>query len=61
MAHWAEYKCPDHSDPYECPDHITSFSKKSSSYGIIVHDGGSSSISIGFCPWCGAQLKRAKR
>jgi hypothetical protein len=31
-------------------------------YGIIVHDGGSSSsITIAFCPWCGAQLPESLR
>lgn len=22
-------------------------------YGIVIHDGGSSSITIEYCPWCG--------
>ena len=25
-------------------------------YGIPIHDGGSSIISIKYCPWCGKQL-----
>jgi hypothetical protein len=25
-------------------------------YGLIVHDGGSSTIQIYFCPWCGERL-----
>jgi hypothetical protein len=24
--------------------------------GLIIHDGGSSSIGIAFCPWCGSTL-----
>jgi len=30
-------------------------------YGLIVHDGGSSSITIEFCPWCGTQLPESLR
>ncbi|MFB9422507.1 DUF6980 family protein [Nonomuraea rubra] len=26
------------------------------SYGLPIHDGGSSSIAIRYCPWCGARL-----
>lgn len=29
---------------------------KPSSYGIPIHDGGSSMVSISFCPWCGEKL-----
>ncbi|WP_404900450.1 hypothetical protein PV791_04820 [Priestia filamentosa] len=25
-------------------------------YGLIVHDGGSSTIEMSFCPWCGKKL-----
>ncbi|NNK27790.1 MAG: hypothetical protein HKP06_06065 [Flavobacteriaceae bacterium] len=28
-------------------------------YGIPIHDGGSSIIEIEFCPWCGTELKKA--
>ena len=31
-------------------------SKKNKDYGIIIHDGGSSFITIKFCPWCGKKL-----
>lgn len=27
-------------------------------YGIPIHDGGSSIIEIKFCPWCGNKIKR---
>jgi hypothetical protein len=39
------------------PDAIIRFWRKAKTYGIPVHDGGSSIIVIGFCPWCGTALK----
>lgn len=27
-------------------------------YGIPIHDGGTSLIVINFCPWCGMQLNK---
>jgi hypothetical protein len=45
--------CPEHTDPFECPDAIIYYSGQFGDYGIIVHDGGSSIIVIGYCPWCG--------
>jgi hypothetical protein len=44
-----------HSSRFECPDAL--IAKDKSGYGIIVHDGGTSSIEIKFCPWCGSALK----
>jgi hypothetical protein len=38
------------------PDAIIRFWKKTKTYGIPVHDGGSSIIVIEFCPWCGTKL-----
>lgn len=32
---------------------------KDGTYGIPIHDGGSSIIEIAFCPWCGSELKKA--
>ncbi|WP_436666040.1 DUF6980 family protein [Priestia megaterium] len=26
----------------------------------MIHDGGSSTIGISFCPWCGAELQIKK-
>jgi hypothetical protein len=49
--------CDIHKDIYECPDVLISYSIKYDEYGIIVHDGGSSSIAINFCPWCGSRIK----
>lgn len=48
--------CDEHTDPFECPDQLISYNAKFNEYGLIIHDGGTSSISIGYCPWCGTQL-----
>ncbi len=29
---------------------------KNGTYGIPIHDGGTSMIVINFCPWCGKKL-----
>lgn len=60
MSYWANYTCPEHPDPFDCPDNIISFSAKGRSYGIIIHDGGSSKITIKHCPWCGSKLSSVK-
>ena len=51
-----EQKCEMHPDRYECPDALVSYSPKVDSYGLIVHDGGSSCVTISYCPWCGTKL-----
>jgi hypothetical protein len=56
MAYHADFKCDIHKSPFECPDQIIIFDKKDNDYGLIIHDGGSSSIGIAFCPWCGSKL-----
>jgi hypothetical protein len=30
-------------------------------HGLIVHDGGSSMVTIDYCPWCGTRLPESKR
>ncbi len=56
-----ELDCEKHSSIYECPDVLISYISKFDEYGIIVHDGGSSSIGISHCPWCGSILPESKR
>lgn len=50
------HTCEVHKDLFDCPDHLISYSDKRESYGLIIHDGGASHISIAFCPWCGVQV-----
>ncbi|MFJ3195502.1 DUF6980 family protein [Streptomyces griseoviridis] len=39
--------------PRDCPDALTDFAPGSREHGLIVHDGGTPSVTIGCCPWCG--------
>jgi hypothetical protein len=57
MKDRVEYKCEEHPDPVDCPDNLIYFSEKLNEYGLIVHDGGSSFVTINFCPFCGTKLK----
>jgi hypothetical protein len=50
-----------HPDRFECPDCIIDHSPVFREYGLIIHDGGTSSLSIHFCPWCGAKLPESLR
>lgn len=51
-----ENGCNLHPDRFACPDALVNFSERANSYGLIIHDGGSSVISISFCPWCGTKF-----
>jgi hypothetical protein len=31
---------------------------KDGTYGIPIHDGGSSVVKINYCPWCGSKLNK---
>jgi len=56
MKNQLESKCEIHTDPFDCPDNLIYYSRKSKSFGLIIHDGGSSFISIYYCPWCGKNI-----
>lgn len=61
MRRQAEFECPQHSSTIDCPDALVSYLPKFNEYGLIVHDGGSSVVSIAFCPWCGSRLPESLR
>jgi hypothetical protein len=61
MSEMLSVKCDIHMDEYECPDCLVIYNKKYKEYGIIVHDGGTSSVLILYCPWCGTELPESKR
>jgi hypothetical protein len=54
IAYYSTMPCDIHNDPWECPE--MTIVKTSQGYGIPVRDGGSSYISISYCPWCGIRL-----
>jgi hypothetical protein len=55
MVDQANRRCDLHADPFDCPDALISFAGGRPD-GIIVHDGGGSSVHIDYCPWCGTEL-----
>lgn len=52
-------KCDLHHERYDCPDALVRFGKNG--YGLLIHNGGTSFITINFCPWCGAKLPKRGR
>lgn len=61
MAEAAGSVCDRHPDRFECPDALLHYGTRTGEYGIIIHDGGSSVVTIQYCPWCGTKLPRSKR
>lgn len=61
MTHYANVDCDQHDDPFACPDSLITFDARFQEYGLIVHDGGTSAITIAFCPWCGRRLPNSQR
>ena len=56
MAAQLMHRCDVHADPADCPDVLVSYSERFDEYGLWIHDGGASTISISHCPWCGSKL-----
>ena len=61
MARAVDWSCEQHADAYQCPDALVAFSARFQEYGLIVHDGGSSSVRIHHCPWFGRRLPVSQR
>ena len=61
MRQEVERVCGQHPDQFECPDSLIHYGTVYREYGLIVHDGGTSVISIRFCPWCGTRLPESLR
>lgn len=53
--------CDQHPNRFDCPDCLISYWEKFREYGLIIHDGCTSSCIIQFCPWCGKQLPESLR
>ena len=57
MAHHI-YDSIDDDGEIKYDDHDIIINKwKDGTFGIPIHDGGSSIVKINFCPWCGENLK----
>lgn len=61
MTRALAFTCTQHADPFECPDSLVIYNEVFDEYGLIVHDGGPSYVSIDFCPWCGTRLPESQR
>lgn len=61
MARQLSHTCEQHDDPFDCPDNLIVYFPRFDEYGIIIHDGGSSVLTIAHCPWCGRRLPDSKR
>ena len=51
-----ENGCDQHASRADCPDCLVDYWPATDTYGLMIHDGGSSVIAIRFCPWCGLKL-----
>jgi hypothetical protein len=61
MQAQVDHTCPQHPEPDTCPDKLVTYTPRFDEYGLIIHDGGGSSLLIQYCPWCGGQLPRSRR
>jgi len=61
MTAHVNHVCKQHPDPFDCADHLIFYAPRFDEYGIIIHDGGTSMISIHYCPWCGVRLPESRR
>lgn len=61
MRREVERVCDRHPNRHDCPDCLVSYSPVNRQYGLLIHDGGSSSFRIRFCPWCGGRLPEPLR
>jgi hypothetical protein len=57
MRRQLEFRCTDHDGLSEYPDSLVVLRENPNRFGIRVHDGGSSSIAIRYCPGCGKSLQ----
>jgi hypothetical protein len=55
------FTCDKHENTFDCPDKLVSYIAKFDEYGLIVHNGGTASYLIMYCPWCGKILPKSRR
>lgn len=56
MGRQLKRACGVHPDRWDCPDCVITYSQSRGTFGLMIHDGGTSSYHISFCPWCGMRL-----
>jgi hypothetical protein len=61
MQRQAELVCDQHPDRFDCPDCLIEYSPRFREFGMMIHDGGASSLNIYYCPWCGSKLPDSLR
>src|SRR6266542_3688536 len=61
MTNQLNWRCDQHQDAFDCPDALVVFTARFQEYGLVIHDGGSSVVTIKFCPWCGRRLPDSQR
>ncbi len=55
LAYYLERECPVHGDPWECPDRLF-YRAADGEIGIVLRDGGSSFVTMLYCPFCSQKL-----
>jgi len=58
MKEQMNWSCEIHTEPFDCADSIIYYSESLKAFGLLIHDGGSSSLKISFCPFCGTSLQK---
>jgi hypothetical protein len=54
--------CEEHGDDvFACPDMLLAYSETFDEYGLVIHDGGPSILTISACPFCGTALPQSRR
>jgi hypothetical protein len=54
LGYYLERACQIHDDPWDCPDRLF-YRASDGEIGIVVHDGGSSFVTMRYCPFCGQE------
>lgn len=61
MQEQVDSSCTQCDSRFDCPDCLIHYLPRFREYGIMVHDGGTSFVTISFCPWCGHELPTSER
>ena len=55
LAYYLERECPIHEHPWDCPDRLF-YRAADGEIGIVLRDGGSSFVTMLYCPFCAQEL-----